>query len=245
MAQTSFDAVLEDFERTTQQFTEFCQQLTDQTRYLPPWTPPQHQHVPVWTPPQHVPAWTPPPQQQVQQIQTTHETTMDHTPTGYAPYTRKRRNSTPSENTQVHKDTKIDSLPHWHTTVTTPPPPSQSPTPPQHPHALSPLLPTPSQPPSHQTIPPLMSIKFTPHTLRKLQSRLHQPHMPTYNCQPHTAFIPPNTPIHSPRTHPLPQPPHNPPIIPLTQTIEVLLHTVHQLTNTLQSYYGYIYTTHP
>ena len=120
---------------------------------------------------QHLQAWTPPPQQtqtiqqtpqdHAQQLET-HQTPMDHTPTGYAPYTRKRRNSTPSGKspTQVHTDTKNDSLPHWHTT---PPQPSQSPTTvPQQPHTLSPLLPTPSQPPSHQTIPPLMSIKFTP-----------------------------------------------------------------------------------
>ena len=189
-----------------------------------------------------------PPQQTRPELQSTtrqsrptldNETPMveDHTPTGYSPYCRKRRNSTPSEDshTQVAKHMTQDmSLPHWHTT---PPQPAAPPTDlsqQQQSHALSPLLPTPSQThvqsPATQVIPSLMDIKFTPHTRRQLESRRLHLHTPRHNTQQHTPY----TPLHIPRNHSIPHAPYtSPTTIPLVQTIAQLLNTAHQLLNVL------------
>ena len=137
-----------------------------------------------------------------------------HTPAGFSPYIRKRRGKSPTTQvpTKIHI-TPDTSLPEWNPPEPTPPP------------ATSPLLPTPppSQAPSQpqdnptQTIPPLMSIIFTPHTIRQIKTRLHQTHTLRYQ----------------------PQPPFIPPLIPILHTITSLLNTLNHLATTLPTYRGF------
>ena len=137
-----------------------------------------------------------------------------HTPAGFSPYIRKRRGKSPTTQvpTKIHI-TPDTSLPEWNPPEPTPPP------------ATSPLLPTPppSQAPSQpqdnptQTIPPLMSIIFTPHTIRQIKTRLHQSHTLRYQ----------------------PQPPFIPPLIPILHTITSLLNTLNHLATTLPTYRGF------
>ena len=129
---------------------------------------------------------------------------------GFAPYTKKRRKTSQvTENTQ----TTATTIPPWNPPKPTPHPQQlQSPTPMEQsqPTTQQPSDQTPaqSQPPNTQTqaITPLMSITFTPHTIRQIKSRLNQRHTP--------AFQPP---------------PPAPPIQHLTH----LLHTIQALLTTL------------
>ena len=160
------------------------------------------------------------------------------TPDGFAPYFRKnnkrrkqRNNDTDTKPppTKVRHIIPFIPFPSW-----TPPPPTKPPQlstpprlfsqPPQPTPSISsqilsqniqPLLQPTSTAQSHPTqpIPSLMSITFTPHTIRQLKSRLQQ--------------------LHTPKHHHLPTPPFMPPIIPLIQTINYLLNILQHTTNTL------------
>ena len=138
------------------------------------------------------------------------------TVTGYAPYTRKRRSSVtsndlPHQVKKTHTNSSPTSLPTWNPPKPTPPPPTETTTY-QQPDSI-----TTSTPPMDETqpqpIPALMSIKFTPHTISKMKTRLQL--------------------LHTTRT----QTPHQTPLItPLTTlipTINQLCHTLNYFINTL------------
>ena len=148
------------------------------------------------------------------------------TTSSFSPYIRKKRknsfNSTESEDedhtTQVpmHTDPILPTtLPPWTPPQPTPPPKEPS-HPNQHPPATSPLLPT---PPATQKIPSLMNIKFTPHTIRQIKTRLHQRNTPSYH---HKQQIPPLL-------------PH---FIPLLHTTALLLNSLLHIAATLPTYIG-------
>ena len=160
-----------------------------------------------------------------------HTDSQQHTPTGYAPYIRKRRTSEESHPPQVPNKIQITPkiLPVW-----TPPQPTLSPQEQSQPIHLLPTtippLPTPpaALPTNHlennpiQTIQPLMSITFTPHTILQIKTRLHQQQSPR---TPH---------LHTPRhhftsQHPLPTTPFVPFLNTLTQLLQTLHHTVKTL----------------
>ena len=100
-----------------------------------------------------------------------------HTPTGYAPYTRKRRTAEQSHPCQVPNKLQIkpNTLPDWTPPQPTlppqeqsqaiHPPPTATPPPPTPPTSLPPNQP--ENNPTH-AIRPLMSITFTPHTILQI-----------------------------------------------------------------------------
>ena len=168
-----------------------------------------------------------------------------HTPTGYAPYIRKRRTAEQSHPCQVPNKLQIkpNTLPDWTPPQPTLPPQEQS----QAIHSLPTAVPPPPTPPTSlppnqpennptHAIQPLMSITFTPHTILQIKTHLHQQqpsqaphrHLPT----PRHHFTPQH-PHHTPKYQPHPPAPfiqHFTHLLqPIYTVLQTLCHTLHSM----------------
>ena len=150
------------------------------------------------------------------------------TPTGYAPYTKTSKSRIQKRKSRIPIPSPTRKLPTIQPPTPSHPTLSPSPSSPTsiYPPATlatqtiaSPMDQSPSQPlPATKPIQPLMSITFTPHTIRSIKTSLHQ--------------------LHTSRYHPI-QHPTLTPILPILPILSYLVSALHLISSMLGAYAPY------